>query len=367
MWCRTLRARARIGPLRRARRGARLARRVGEGMASLLRTGTTPPAGTHRRSNAGVIIARALRCPALGVLLALPALFAIIPSAAAAQTDVPRLSPENGPHPQRSLAQNNVSSQDTARPRSSRLFGLDVAWPRLEPHALTSRPIRATWRARSLRLASKSEASRASRRSTSPAPQHRRAIASRSPAARRDASGPQCGGHPCAGAKASATVHHLLGLVFSAPPGAEITVEPGLPPGAQVIAATLGDEELLITLYSGPRPPRPAKALRVHARAIEARLGQAGPSVHPKHRDANFSRGDFRIPWLGHTWAGKVIGFERAERPWRTWVIAARARRGKARVTIVAAWTRPQDLARPFSRRLVERLKFAKREALRSP
>jgi len=55
-----IRVRARISPLRRGRRGAWLARCVSEGIASLFRAGGTPPAGMHRRSNAGVILARAL-------------------------------------------------------------------------------------------------------------------------------------------------------------------------------------------------------------------------------------------------------------------------------------------------------------------
>ena len=126
----------------------------------------------------------------------------------------------------------------------------------------------------------------------------------------------------------------LGGLRLKIPPRAEVTERP-LPGGkdtqARVIAVTRDDEVLLLTVYHGRRPPKPAKALATHLEEVDRALAKVAVPGTVRGRDQ-------RVRFMGRWARGHALTYRKrvggVETSWEA-VVAAVRRRG---VTVVAAW-----------------------------
>lgn len=125
--------------------------------------------------------------------------------------------------------------------------------------------------------------------------------------------------------------HRMAGLVFEAPAAAEVT-ERALETGPQVVALTVGDEVLLLTIYRGETAPSDKKALTVHLDEVERALqGEAQTRTTPLWR---------RL--LGRRSKGWEVAYRRGDVEWVARLLARR----RGGLTVVAAWTSPRSALR---------------------
>ncbi|MDP6946230.1 MAG: hypothetical protein QF464_18930 [Myxococcota bacterium] len=137
--------------------------------------------------------------------------------------------------------------------------------------------------------------------------------------------------------------HRVAGVVFSAPPTAEVTTQEH-EQKVTVVAVTYGDEVLLLTLYRGKSAPSSKRALAAHGEEFERRVSKLGPM--------RVGRDSLRV--LGRKRKYRTIehGAEGARE--RTSLMAVRL----TKTTLVAAWTAPVTLRRTVSSRLLKGLAF---------
>ena len=134
----------------------------------------------------------------------------------------------------------------------------------------------------------------------------------------------------------------IAGLRLRVPPRAEVT-ERALPGGehveARVVAVTRDDEVLLLTVYRGRRPPKPAKALATHLEELDRALGKVAVPGSLRGRAQ-------RVRLMGRWARGHALTFRKRvagrEVSWEAGLAAAR----RGSVTVVAAWMAPRGPGR---------------------
>ncbi len=140
--------------------------------------------------------------------------------------------------------------------------------------------------------------------------------------------------------------HARAGLSFHAPPAAEVT-EHDVGPDVKVVAVTLAEEVLLLTVYGGAKPPPAARALATHLEELERRLGKDGP----------FETKKVRLKALGGLRDGHRVSHRRARQEHLSWVLAHRE--GRKGPTVVASWSVPAvDADAAFAPKLLTALKL---------
>ena len=129
--------------------------------------------------------------------------------------------------------------------------------------------------------------------------------------------------------------HEKAGVVFRAPKAAEVTLQE-LPEGPRVIAVTLAEEILLLTVYPPPNAPARLKALDTHVEELERRLRKTGP----------VKRTNIKQAMLGRLRTARQLTYHDKGKRIVARLVAVR-RRGQ---TLVASWSVPRaELVRAFS------------------
>ena len=105
---------------------------------------------------------------------------------------------------------------------------------------------------------------------------------------------------------------------------AVVTEQPADDETVQIVGVTMGDEDLVITIYTGERAPTQNKALAVHAEELERKVSEA----------STIETFEFKQRMLGRARPGRAVRFTASKREFTGRVVAA----AQNHRTVVASW-----------------------------